>query len=150
MLSNRLNASNNIKGGSFLDDFFNTLSDMKTDLFKKSDESSSSSSVSNIADDFNSAIDEIKESAESTKDADNAAKGTKTWSNINYSSSRGTSMGAYGYVIEEIQKLEKQVEAIQMKMGAMNVVMDSGALVGQIAPKMDKALGNAAILQGRQ
>jgi hypothetical protein len=45
-------------------------------------------------------------------------------------------------LISEITALRQDVNTLNDKMGNLQVVMDSGPLVGAIAPKMDRELGN--------
>lgn len=55
-----------------------------------------------------------------------------------------------GRMVEAITGLRRDVNAMGMQMSNLQVVMDSGALVGQIAKPMDSALGNMALRNWRE
>ena len=52
-------------------------------------------------------------------------------------------------VVEELVALRSDISELQSAMSNMQVVMNSGALVGQIVDDMDRALGSRAILNSR-
>lgn len=52
-------------------------------------------------------------------------------------------------VVEELVALRNDISELQSAMSGMQVVMNSGALVGQIVDDMDRALGSRAILNSR-
>lgn len=54
-----------------------------------------------------------------------------------------------GNVIDSIRQLHDTTADLASKMENMQIVMDNGALVGAIAPGMDRALGTRAVRKGR-
>ena len=58
--------------------------------------------------------------------------------------------GESSSIVTAINDLRKDVNELKTALGTMNVVMDSGALVGQIGPRMDGYLGHRAALERRR
>lgn len=52
-------------------------------------------------------------------------------------------------IVNEIKQLRTDVNALNASMSRLQVVMDSGALVGSIVPAMDSQLGSIALLKSR-
>ena len=52
-------------------------------------------------------------------------------------------------VVDAIGEIRGDVDNLSMAMSRLQVVMDSGALVGSIAPAMDVQLGTMAKLKSR-
>lgn len=52
-------------------------------------------------------------------------------------------------IVSEITKLRGDISTLSDSVGKMKIVMDSGALVGQITKPMDNSLGRRAALKGR-
>ena len=52
-------------------------------------------------------------------------------------------------VLNRIDKLTNEVVTLSERMTRMQVVLDSGTLVGAIAPDMDSALGHMSVRKAR-
>ena len=52
-------------------------------------------------------------------------------------------------VVEELRSLRSEMAAMSDRMKRMQVVLDTGALVGEMAAPMDAALGQRSIYKGR-
>ena len=52
-------------------------------------------------------------------------------------------------VVDELSELRNDISNLQTAITHMQVVMNTGALVGQIMEPMDKALGNKALMNSR-
>lgn len=57
----------------------------------------------------------------------------------------GSSSDIYGAIV----RIGDEVSALQQQMASMQVVMDTGTLVGQLAPGMDRKLASNAVMAGR-
>ena len=55
----------------------------------------------------------------------------------------------YGVIVNAIASVNERISDLGEKLANMQVILDSGALVGQIAGDMDKNLGERTILKGR-
>lgn len=55
----------------------------------------------------------------------------------------------YGVIVNAIASVNERIADLGEKLANMQVILDSGALVGQIAGDMDKNLGERTILKGR-
>lgn len=52
-------------------------------------------------------------------------------------------------VVQELRSLRSEMNEMTERMAHMQVVLDSGTLVGETAPMMDEALGQRQSLRGR-
>ncbi len=55
----------------------------------------------------------------------------------------------YSTIVNAITSVNERLDTLGQQMSKMQVVLDSGALVGQIATDMDKTLGERTIMKGR-
>ena len=55
----------------------------------------------------------------------------------------------YTGIVNAIDSVNSRIDALGEKLARMQIVLDSGALVGQIAGDMDKTLGERTIMKGR-
>ena len=55
----------------------------------------------------------------------------------------------YASIVNAIGNVNNQIEELGQRIARMQVVLDSGALVGQIAGDIDKTLGERTIMKGR-
>jgi hypothetical protein len=58
-------------------------------------------------------------------------------------------MSANAQVVNAITEIRKDISDLSIAMSQMQMVMDSGVLVGEIADKMDMKLGVLAVQRGR-